>query len=175
MATRHWKLTTSLNPDVILLDIRMPGLDGVETAHHLNAFENPPAVVFTTAYDEYAIDAFEANAIGYVMKPVRRERLLQALTQAARITHGVLGAVAKQTGMAEQRQHVCARVQGELKLIAVADVRCFLADQKYVSVLHMHGRDLIDDSLKSLEEEFRGQLCAYSSKRSGCSLQYRVT
>ena len=147
-------LATSLQPDVILLDIRMPGLDGAETAYHLNAFEHPPAVVFTTAYDEYAIDAFEANAIGYVMKPVRRERLAQALTQAARLTHGMLGEVARQSGLAHSRQHVCARVQGELKLIAVDDVHYFLADQKYVSVVHKNGRDLIDDSLKSLEEEF---------------------
>ena len=148
------ELANSLNPDVILLDIRMPGLDGVETAHHLNAFEKPPAVVFTTAYDEYAIDAFEANAIGYVMKPVRRERLGQALQQAARLTHGVLDLVAKQSGLEAQRQHVCARVLGELKLIPVGEVWCFLADQKYVSVVHDNGRDLIDDSLKSLEEEF---------------------
>ncbi|MEL7187036.1 MAG: response regulator, partial [Pseudomonadota bacterium] len=63
-----------LAPDVILLDIRMPGLDGIETAHHLNALASSPAVVFTTAYDEYAVDAFEARAIGYVLKPVRRAK-----------------------------------------------------------------------------------------------------
>lgn len=168
------ELANSFSPDVILLDIRMPGLDGVETAHHLNAFENPPAVVFTTAYDEYAIDAFEANAIGYVMKPVRRERLQQALQQAARLTHGILGEVARQSGLEAQRQHVCARVMGELKLIPLGDVRCFLADQKYVSVVHNNGRDLIDDSLKSLEEEFenmfvrihRGALVAVSQIES---------
>jgi two-component system response regulator AlgR len=150
------RLAASLSPEIVLLDIRMPGLDGVETAHHLNAFESPPAVVFTTAYDQYAIDAFEANAIGYVMKPVRKERLEQALEQAARLTHGVLGEVAKQTGMAGSRQHVCARVHGELKLIAVGDIQYFLADQKYVTVVHDNGRHLIEDSLKSLEEEFAG-------------------
>ena len=78
------------NPDVVLLDIRMPGVDGIETAHHLNAMETPPAVVFTTAYDEYAIDAFDARAIGYVLKPVRRERLERALEHAARITGQML-------------------------------------------------------------------------------------
>ena len=148
------ELAGSLSPDVILLDIRMPGLDGVETAHHLNSFEKPPAVVFTTAYDEYAIDAFEANAIGYVMKPVRRERLEQALKQAARLTHGMLDEVARQSGLDAGRRHVCARVHGELRLIPISDVHCFLADQKYVTVVHENGRDLIDDSLKSLEEEF---------------------
>jgi two-component system response regulator AlgR len=148
------QLAATLAPEVILLDIRMPGLDGVETAHHLNAFENPPAVVFTTAYDEYAIDAFEANAIGYVMKPVRKERLAQALQQAARLTRSVLGEFVKQPGMSNRRQHVCVRVQGELKLIALNDVHYFLADQKYVTVVHDNGRHLIEDSLKSLEEEF---------------------
>ena len=68
----------------------MPGMDGIETAHHLNTFDPSPAIVFTTAYDEYAIDAFEANAIGYVLKPVRRERLDQALSQAARLTSSAL-------------------------------------------------------------------------------------
>lgn len=148
------QFAATLAPDVILLDIRMPGMDGVETAHHLNAFENPPAVVFTTAYNQYAIEAFEANAIGYVMKPVRKERLEQALQQAARLTHNVLGEMAKQSGMTDRRQHVCARVHGELKLIATTDIHYFLADQKYVTVVHVGGRHLIEDSLKSLEEEF---------------------
>ena len=88
-------------PDVVLLDIRMPGIDGVETAHHLNSFETPPAIIFTTAYDEYAIDAFEANAIGYVLKPVRRERLDQALAQAARLTSAALLEVGKRSGISE--------------------------------------------------------------------------
>ena len=83
-------LTNEHNPDVVLLDIRMPGVDGIETAHHLNAMDSPPAVVFTTAYDEYAIEAFDARAIGYVLKPVRRERLERALEHAARITGQML-------------------------------------------------------------------------------------
>ena len=85
-------------PDVVLLDIRMPGMDGIETAHHLNRTDPPPAIVFATAYDEYAIDAFEANAIGYVLKPVRRERLEQALQQAARLTNDSLTDVSRRTG-----------------------------------------------------------------------------
>lgn len=141
-------------PDVVLLDIRMPGMDGIETAQHLNKLEPPPAIVFATAYDEYAIDAFEANAIGYVLKPIRRERLEQALQQAARLNAGAFPDLRSSSGTTDQRRHVCARVQGELKLIPVADVFCFVADQKYVSVVHKAGRDLIDDSLKSLEDEF---------------------
>lgn len=143
-----------LKPDVILLDIRMPGLGGIEAAHHLNSLENPPAIVFTTAYDEYAIDAFEANAIGYVLKPVRRERLEKALKQAERLSGSAIVDAASRPGMDAARTHVCARVQDELRLIAVKDVQFFIADQKYVRVCHAGGENLIDDSLKSLEREF---------------------
>lgn len=146
-------LSAKLAPDVVLLDISMPGMSGIETAHHLNALEKPPAVVFTTAYDEYAIEAFDARAIGYVLKPVRRERLERAMEQAARLSSGLLNEAAGAAG-AERRQHVCARARGELKLIPVADIDYFLADQKYVRVSHRGGEDLLDDSLKTLEEEF---------------------
>jgi len=142
------------DPDVVLLDIRMPGVDGIETAHHLNAMETPPAVVFTTAYDEYAIDAFEARAIGYVLKPVRRERLEKALEHAARITGQMLKQLTSESSLQRRRQHVCTRIQGELRLIPIESVSYFSADQKYVTVHHGDGQDLIDDSLKSLEDEF---------------------
>lgn len=148
------ELAAERRPDVVLLDIRMPGLDGIETAHHLNRLETPPAVVFTTAYDEYAIQAFDAQAIGYVLKPIRRERLERALERAARLGSAALGELARQSGLSERRSHVCARVQDELKLIALDDIHYFQADQKYVRVRHKGGQDLIDDSLKTLEEEF---------------------
>ncbi len=144
--------TAELEPDIVLLDIRMPGLGGIETAHHLNELPRPPAGVFTTAYDEYAIDAFEARAIGYVLKPVRRSRLVSALEQASRLAAAGLGEAAAE--LDAQRKHVCALVHGELKLIPVTDVTSFRADQKYVCVTHDNGEDLIDDSLKSLETEF---------------------
>ncbi len=171
---RALELAAELAPDVVLLDIRMPGLSGIETAQHLNTFENPPAIIFATAYDEYAIEAFEASAIGYVLKPVRRERLDQALELAGRLSNSVLGDVARKSGISDRRKHLCKQSQGELKLIPVGDVQYFLADQKYVSVFHANGQDLIDDSLKVLEEEFadtfvrihRGALVAVSSIES---------
>ena len=143
-----------VSPDIVLLDIRMPGMDGIETAHHFNSMETPPAVVFTTAYDEYAIDAFEARAIGYVLKPVRRSRLTGALEQATRLVGSALSAAAAEANLDMQRRHVCAHAHGELKLIPVDEITSFIADQKYVSVDHDNGHDLIDDSLKSLEAEF---------------------
>ena len=147
-------LAAQTNPDIVLLDIRMPGLDGIETAHHLNAMEQPPAVVFTTAYDEYAIDAFDARAIGYVLKPVRRERLNRALEHAQRLSGAVLNELAGDSKMDTRRNHVCARLHDELRLIPLDDIGYFNADQKYVCVHHVNGEDLIDDSLKSLEAEF---------------------
>jgi two-component system response regulator AlgR len=77
------ELCARLEPDVVLLDVRMPGMDGIEVARHLAALEDPPAVIFTTAYDEYAVEAFEAQAVGYLLKPVRREKLESALHRAA--------------------------------------------------------------------------------------------
>ncbi len=89
-----------------------------------------------------------------VLKPVRRERLDQALELAGRLSNSILSDVAKNSGISDRRNHVCTRSQGDLKLIPVSDVHYFLADQKYVSVFHAEGQDLIDDSLKALEEEF---------------------
>ena len=148
------RLGAETKPDIVLLDIRMPGLDGIEAAHYLNQFDSPPAIVFATAYDEYAIDAFDARAIGYVLKPVRRERLAKALEQAARLAAGTLAEVAGDSRITSRRKHVCSRSHGEIKLIPVDEVNYFQADQKYVRVHHAGGRDLIDDSLKSLEREF---------------------
>jgi two-component system response regulator AlgR len=143
-----------LHPDVVLLDIRMPGLSGLETARHIHAFDNPPAVIFTTAYDEYAVEAFEARAIGYVLKPVRRERLEVALAQARRLGAGALRDLELDSGSTQARSHVCAKLGNDLKLIPVDDVLYFQADQKYVRACHTAGNDLIDDSLKYLETEF---------------------
>ncbi len=148
------EIASSSSPDVVLLDIRMPGMNGIETAHHLNNFDPPPAVIFTTAYDEYAIEAFDARAIGYVLKPVRRERLDRALEHAARLSNAAISEVAIRSGVSDRRKHICVRSQGDLKLIPVRDVSFFHADQKYVRVQHANGTDLVDESLKRLEEEF---------------------
>ena len=146
-------LVTRAGPDVVLMDIRMPGMDGVEAARHLGTLEQPPAVIFTTAYDEYAVRAFETQATGYLLKPVRREKLSEALTRARRLTRPQLAAIAA-TSPAPRRTHLSVRVRGELRLIPIEEVLYFLADQKYVTVRHRGGQELIEESLKSLEDEF---------------------
>jgi two-component system, LytTR family, response regulator AlgR len=148
------QMVSASRPDIILLDIRMPGMDGIETARYLNKLENPPAVVFTTAFDQYAIDAFDARAIGYVLKPVRRSRLEGALGQAARLAGASLQALGDARDVAAKRRHVCSSSRDRLTLIDIDDIHYFEADQKYVAVHHEEGISLIDDSLKSLEEEF---------------------
>jgi two-component system, LytTR family, response regulator AlgR len=142
-----------LRPGVVLLDIRMPGMDGIETAQHLSRLEAPPAVIFTTAYDQYAIDAFEARAVGYLLKPVRRERLESALSYASRVNAALLDGLAPPRG-GPPRRHVAARVRDELRLIPVKEVLYFRAEQKYVTVRHLRGEDVIDEPLKRLEDEF---------------------
>jgi two-component system response regulator AlgR len=143
-----------LAPDVVLLDVRMPGMDGIEVARHLNALEEPPAVIFTTAFDEYAVNAFEAHAAGYLLKPIRKEKLAAALERAGRLTRPQLQKIAAAASDDKRRTHIAARRREGLRLIPVEDVQFFLAEQKYTTVRHVNGEDLIEDSLRALEEEF---------------------
>ena len=148
-ALRH---TAALAPDLVLVDIRMPGMSGIELAYHLAALDRPPAVVFATAYDEFAVDAFDSRAIGYLLKPVRQEKLAAAFARAATLTRAQVGELAAQTN--EARRHICARVRGELRLVPIEDIVYFRADLKYVTVRHQGGEVLIEESLRALEQEF---------------------
>ena len=138
-------------PDLVLLDIVMPGIDGLETARHLAAFEPRPAVVFCTAFDAHALSAFDAQAIDYLVKPVRPERLAAAIERVRTFAAGRGHGTATRTA---QRTHLCARMRGSLRLIPVEDVHYLQAEEKYVVVHHARGEDLIEESLKSLEDEF---------------------
>jgi two-component system response regulator AlgR len=148
------ELCAAHSPDVVLLDIRMPGMDGIEAARHLGRMQTPPAVIFTTAYDEHALEAFETQALGYLLKPVRREKLARAIRHAARLAAPQLLRLAERTRLGRRRTHVCARHGEQLRLIPVEDIYFFCADQKYVTVRHRGGSDLIDESLRALADEF---------------------
>lgn len=147
-------LAEQLRPDCVLLDIAMPVLDGLEAARHLTHLEAPAAVIFCTAYDDHALAAFDASAVDYVVKPVRRERLAAALERARRFTGERFRAVSERLVQAQRRTHICARLRGNLKLVPVGEVLYFLAEDKYVVVHHVGGEVLIEESLKALENEF---------------------
>jgi len=148
------QLSQQLRPDVVLLDVRMPGLSGIEVAQHFNSLDTPHAVIFSTAYDEYAVDAFEAEAIGYLLKPVRKEKLARALRHAGRVSNTRLRQLPQSPGQEQRRAHICARLGENLRLIPVIDIRYFLAEQKFTTVKHRNGTDLIDEPLKELSSEF---------------------
>lgn len=139
----------SMQADVILLDIRMPGMDGLEAANHLSQLENAPVIVFTTAYDEHALEAFDLQAIGYLVKPVKKDKLFKTIETASRLTDQQ-----RRNLGSNGRKFVSAQVGGNLQLVAVEDIYYFRADQKYVVARHTKGELLIEDTLKHLEEEF---------------------
>lgn len=147
-------MAQSLEPDIVLLDIRMPGMDGIEAARHIAKLDEPPAVIFVTAFSDHALEAFETHAVDYLLKPVKQERLRAALDATIRPTraqasrsNGVLSGL-------EVRQHICARVRGSLVLVPIENIYYFHAEQKYVTVRHTEGEVLIEDALKGLEAEF---------------------
>lgn len=147
-------LLDEVETDVVLLDISMPGIDGLEVARHLSALDQAPAVVFCTAHDVHAVEAFEARAVDYLMKPVRRERLEMALRRARQLKPNLARELAEVVQTRSARTHLCARVRGNLKLVPVSEVSHFLAEDKYVTAYHAGGQLLLEDALKDLETEF---------------------
>lgn len=140
--------------DIVLLDIRMPEMDGMEVARHLAGMERPPAMIFTTAFDAYAIQAFEVNAIDYLLKPIRAERLLAALRKAgAAPSREALEAAANLP-----RKHLSVHERGRILLVPVADVLYLRAELKYVTVRTAEREFVVEESLTRLEEEFSGAL-----------------
>lgn len=143
------------DPDIVLLDVRMPGEDGLSVARRIGALDDPPAVIFCTAFDQYALDAFGTEAVGYLLKPVKAEPLLEALTKAQRLNKVQRAAVSQQlTPVGNLRSHISAKTRRGVELIPLDEVRYFIADHKYVTVYHTQGEHLLDETLKELEEEF---------------------
>jgi Response regulator of the LytR/AlgR family len=139
-------------PDAVLLDIRMPGMDGIEVAQHMQKLARTPAVIFTTAYDNYACQAFEVNAVDYLMKPVRAERLAAALAKARHLNMATLDALRE--AHPKSRTHLSLSEKGRLKLVPVDEILYFKAELKYVTVKTIEHEFLLEESLVKLESEF---------------------
>lgn len=147
------RLIEDLATDVVLADIRMPVMDGVELARHLSRLECPPAVIFTTAYDEYAVQAFDLAATDYLLKPVRAARLAEALARARRRSPAADALLAGLSRGA--RRHFSVNERGRIVLVPVADVLFLRAELKYVTARTAAREFLLDESLVQLEQEFR--------------------
>ena len=141
--------------DVVLLDIRMPDMDGLEVAQHLHKLDAPPAVIFTTAYDAYALKAFEVHAVDYLLKPIRLGRLFEALSHVRTLTPLRLDVLRELKR--EARTHLSVNERGRIHLIPVADIAFLKAELKYVTVRTAAREFLIEESLAKLEQEFLGR------------------
>ncbi|MCM8857542.1 MAG: LytTR family DNA-binding domain-containing protein [Candidatus Thiodiazotropha sp.] len=140
-----------IGADLVLMDIRMPGMDGLEAARQMAESDHPPAVIFTTAYEEHALQAFESAAQDYLLKPVRRVRLLAALQRSQRLTRSQLAATASTETEVPQLH---ASYRGGLKSIPLDEVIYLRADSKYVMARHAEGELLLEESLKGLQQRF---------------------
>jgi two-component system response regulator AlgR len=146
--------------DLVLMDIRMPMRSGLQVAGQLARLATPPAVVFVTAYDQHAVEAFDRGAIDYLVKPVRLERLQRALERARALTRPQLQAVQAlqaSAGDGAARERICSSYRGGLECVDLDEVIYFRAEQKYVVARHQGGRLLLEESLKTLEETYAGR------------------
>ncbi len=144
-------LVEELRANIVLLDIRMPQMDGIEAAAHLQKMQAPPAIIFTTAFDAYALKAFEMSAIDYLLKPIRLERLQSALNKARALLPAQLAAIKP---LQSRRTHFSVYERGRVMLIALAEVIYLKAELKYTTLRTKNREFIIEDSLTSVEEEF---------------------
>lgn len=146
------ELLATVSADLLLVDIRMPQMGGIEFARHAQLFEKPPAIIFVTAYDEYAIKAFELRALDYLLKPVRRARLLAALARVRDMTSP--GREALRGLESAPRRHLSVPERGRISLVPVADILYLKAELKYVTIHTADREYLLEESLSHLEQEF---------------------
>ncbi|MDR2365674.1 MAG: LytTR family DNA-binding domain-containing protein [Zoogloeaceae bacterium] len=154
-----WLQSATEPPDLLLADIHMPRMGGLELAAHLEKLQNPPAVIFTTAYDNHAVQAFELNAVDYLLKPVRAQRLLTALEKVRQHpgeergkTGGQLAALQQQVNGG--RSYLTCHERGRLLLVPLAEVLYFKADLKYVIARTPEREYVLDETITGLEAEF---------------------
>ena len=145
--------------DIALIDVQMPGMTGIDLARHLGALPEPPAVIFVTAFDEYAVKAFEVHALDYLMKPVRAARLKDALvrvTSTSAKQAPAIATIARESGEAQGRKREAIAVveRGRVMLIPVADILYLKAELKYITIRTAEREYLTEEPLVDLENEF---------------------
>ena len=153
------ELLAATPADIALIDVQMPGMTGIELARHLGALPEPPAIIFVTAFDEYAVKAFEVHALDYLMKPVRAQRLLDALTRAsglaARQTPAISAAARDADAATGRARDAIAVVErGRVLLVPIADIVYLKAELKYITIRTAEREYLTEEPLVDLEEEF---------------------
>jgi two-component system response regulator AlgR len=139
--------------ELVLLDIQMPGMDGLELARHVASLEDPPGVVFITAHERHAVDAFELNALDYLLKPVRASRLAAALKKAAAAPREQLAESLRQAAV-RAREYLSIAERHRISLVPVRDVLFLRAEQKYVTLRTREREFLLEEPLVALEKEF---------------------
>lgn len=152
------ELVDVYQPDVVLLDIQMPDMNGLLCAEQLSLMDPMPAIIFCTAYDDHALDAFKSKAQGYLLKPIAQPELQRVLEQLPRLNQVQFNHLKQKQHMNDsnaQRHQITARTYRGVELIPIENIYYFLADQKYVTVRHKNGSVLIDETLKELELEFQ--------------------
>jgi two-component system, LytTR family, response regulator AlgR len=144
-------LALQTKPDLMLLDIRMPVMDGIEAAQHAQKLEPKPHIIFTTAFDAYAIKAFDLNAIDYLLKPIRLERLQAAINKAHALQPKQIAALKP---LQKSRSHLSIHERGRVLLVPIETIIYLRAELKYVTVRTAEREYLIEESLTNLEVEF---------------------
>lgn len=152
-ATAAMEALQNIELDVVLLDISMPGMSGLDLARYIGGMEIPPAIIFCTAHDEHAISAFEAGGSAYLLKPVREGKLLESLEGARRINRMQRQAV-KAEDLTSESENFCIESHRGIEVIPVSSVSHVVADQKYVTLYHPGGEALMETSLRAIEDEY---------------------
>ena len=145
------ELAQAFKPDVLLLDIRMPLMDGIEAAQHAQKLEPKPHIIFTTAFDAYAMKAFDLNAIDYLLKPIRLERLQTAINKAHALKPTQIDALKP---LQKMRGHLSVHERGRVLLVPIESIIYLRAELKYVTIRTAEREYLIEESLTHLEAEF---------------------